>query len=342
MLKLIVAGILCIPCLLFAIAVTPIIGFLALPSLILLLFRKGNDAPQVEPDRIVIVGGSSGIGLSIAKECVKKNFPRVILLARNKEKLQKAKECLESESHSTKVEIVSVSVSDYAALQKVVEDLNIKDDERTILFNCAGIPFTTEFEKVPIEQYQKLVDTNQLGSMYLARAFLPVMKQGTIVLTSSAAAQAGVYGYSIYSPTKYALRGFAETMHAELLYSHPNVHIQIAFPADTNTPGYEEESKMMPEITKKLNESAGLANPDDSARKMLKCALAKNPKFAVYFNLEGWMLANLTAGMSPVSSLGDAMTQVAFSGVFRIISLFVLNDWWRIIRAFRSESKKVD
>lgn len=79
-----------------------------------------------------------------------------------------------------------------------------------------------------------------------------------------------------------------------------------------------------------------------SAKVMVKSALAKNPKFAVYFNLEGWMLANLTAGMSPVSSLGDAMTQVAFSGVFRIISLFVLNDWWRIIQKFRAESKKVD
>lgn len=264
MLKIILAGILSIPCLLFAITVTPIIGILALPSLLLLLFRKGNgDSHQLEPDHVVIVGGSSGIGLSIAKECVKRNFPRVVLLARNQEKLEKAKKDLESGSQSTKVEIVSVSVSDYAAIQRVADDLNIKDGDRTVLFNCAGIPYTTEFEKIPIEEYQKLVNTNQLGAMYVVRAFLPVIKQGTIVLTSSAAAQAGVYGYSIYSPTKYALRGFAETLHAELLYTHPNVHIQIAFPADTNTPGYEEECKMMPEITKKLNESAGLADPDE-------------------------------------------------------------------------------
>jgi hypothetical protein len=79
-----------------------------------------------------------------------------------------------------------------------------------------------------------------------------------------------------------------------------------------------------------------------TAKEMVKCAFADNPKFAVYFNLEGWMLANLTAGMSPVTSLGDAMTQVAFSGIFRIISLFVLNDWWKIIRSFRTNGKKAD
>jgi 3-dehydrosphinganine reductase len=59
------------------------------------------------------------------------------------------------------------------------------------------------------------------------------------------------------------LRGFAETLHAELIKSRPNVSVQIAFPADTNTPGYEEEAKMMPEITKALNESAGLAKPEE-------------------------------------------------------------------------------
>lgn len=84
-----------------------------------------------------------------------------------------------------------------------------------------------------------------------------------LLLCSSAAAQAGVYGYAAYSPTKYALRGFAETLHAELIRSRPGVNLQIAFPADTNTPGYEEESKMMPAITKILNESAGLSDPNE-------------------------------------------------------------------------------
>lgn len=73
------------------------------------------------------------------------------------------------------------------------------------------------------------------------------------------------------------------------------------------------------------------------AKEMVHQAFCKNPKFAVYFNLDGWMLSNLTAGMGPVSSLSDAVTQVALMGVFRFISLFVLNDWWKTIRNFDSK-----
>lgn len=82
---------------------------------------------------------------------------------------------------------------------------------------------------------------------------------------------------------------------------------------------------------------------------MVNAAFCKNPKFSVYFTFEGWMLSNLTAGMAPVTSLGDAVTQVALSGIFRIIGLFILNDWWNIIRTFptststtESSSKKAD
>jgi hypothetical protein len=75
-----------------------------------------------------------------------------------------------------------------------------------------------------------------------------------------------------------------------------------------------------------------------TAEIMVASAFAKNPKFQVYFSFEGWMLANLTAGMSPVSNLGDAITQIALSGVFRFISLFYLNDFWRIIRSYKPKS----
>ena len=65
---------------------------------------------------------------------------------------------------------------------------------------------------------------------------------------------------------------------------------------------------------------------------MVNSAFARNPTFQVYFTFEGWMLSNLTAGMSPVVHLGDALSQVVLSGLFRFISLFYLNDFWRIIR----------
>ena len=67
---------------------------------------------------------------------------------------------------------------------------------------------------------------------------------------------------------------------------------------------------------------------------MVNAAFTKHPKFQVYFTFEGWMLSNATAGLGPVTNLGDAVTQVALGGLLRLIGLFVLNDWWNIIRSY--------
>jgi hypothetical protein len=65
---------------------------------------------------------------------------------------------------------------------------------------------------------------------------------------------------------------------------------------------------------------------------MIHSAFTPHPSFLVYFNFEAWMLTNLTAGMTPVTTMGDALSQVALGGLFRFISLFYLNDWWRMFR----------
>jgi short-subunit dehydrogenase len=58
----------------------------------------------------------------------------------------------------------------------------------------------------------------------------------------------GFVGYSAYAPTKWALRGFADSIRNELLKY--NINVSIAYPPDTKTPGYAEELKMRP---KELN-----------------------------------------------------------------------------------------
>ena len=272
MLRIIIAGLLGIPCLLVTMATAPIIAILSIPSLLLLVFRKeGGDAHSstAKTTHVVVFGGSKGIGLAIAKECaVKKNLGnnvRITILARNKETLERAKEeicSLVVAGSTTIVEAISANVSDYPALETIAKKI-AKPKERTVVFNCAGIPYTLEYDKIPIEVYEKLCQTNLLGSMKISRAFLPHMENGCIVLCSSALGQVGMYGYTAYSPTKFALRGFAEALHAELVKSKPGVSIQLAYPVDTETPGYSEELKMMPELTKLLNDAGGLAKPKE-------------------------------------------------------------------------------
>lgn len=64
------------------------------------------------------------------------------------------------------------------------------------------------------------------------------------------------------------------------------------------------------------------------AHQMVHEAMKVDPKFSVYFGLEGWMLSTLTSGMAPESSLFDSVCQVALMGLFRFVSFFYLNDFW--------------
>jgi 3-dehydrosphinganine reductase len=526
MITILLAGILALPSLLCLVVSAIVVGILSLPSLSLLLYRptatttteqgstrqinhnnNNNNSNTTTKYHVIITGGSSGIGLSIAKQCVQQGMHKVTILARNPQRLQSAKIGLEqvqqeqqqyttttttatntaaatttSKQNTTIIQAIAVSVSDYNAMAKVAQELcgstatttdattttttPTKDapttmttlpmtSDKIILFHCAGICHTTYFEQIDPSTYYELVQTNQLGAMYTTRAFLPYMTTtttkatttrstttttsssrsstatttttpkstniaatarnttgggGTIVFCSSAAGQVGAFGYCAYAPTKFALRGFAETLHME--YSHdPNIHFQIAFPIDTDTPGYQSELATMPEETKAMNDAAGLACPDEyvkiytatrtktkmkrnernkpffgdngiiitittphcvvvwffslslscltfffsrplvyltnplrqqhrTAKKMIQEALAPHPRFAVYFSFEGWMLCALTAGMSPVSTLIDAVTQVALMGLFRLISLFYLNDFWRILRNIQQAKQK--
>ena len=83
----------------------------------------------------------------------------------------------------------------------------------------------------------------------------------TIVFTSSAAGQVGVYGFTAYSPTKFALRGFAEALQMEL--SNDNISVQVVYPPDTDTPGYKLEQIGKPKETHLISESAGLFRPEE-------------------------------------------------------------------------------
>lgn len=66
---------------------------------------------------------------------------------------------------------------------------------------------------------QNLMAINYLGSVYPSHAVIPTMKErrmGRIVFVSSQAGQLGLFGYTAYSPTKFALRGLAEALQMEV------------------------------------------------------------------------------------------------------------------------------
>jgi 3-dehydrosphinganine reductase len=223
MLQLIISGVLLVPAALVLILTVPVVALLALPAAALLTFRKKKGDPATTKlgtyRRAIITGGSSGIGLAVAKECVEKGFDQVVIIARNVERLEKAKATLDAlSSKSTSILAFSVDVSGLTDLEEAAKKIfKSNSDGSTYLFCCAGQACPYHFLDLTEEVIVKSVQTNQLGVTFTVKAMLPHMKVGTIVLCSSMAGQVGVFGLGAYSPTKFALVGLAQVLHMELV-----------------------------------------------------------------------------------------------------------------------------
>eukprot|EP00978_Attheya_sp_CCMP212_P026841 scaffold88971_cov44-Attheya_sp.AAC.3 len=328
---------------------------------------------------VVITGGSSGIGLAVAQECVARgNCQYITLLARNHEKLKDAQTVLQQQiittmkqnggthtKNSVVIQVRSVDVSDPNAIIEVANEICTRTEAGppSLLFNVAGTSSAFEFLETPLTEFDRLMKINYMGSVYATRAFLPhmlthidscnnsksksqqdlgrprVIAPANIVLVSSAAGQVGVFGYCAYAPTKYALRGFAEALQMEVQPQH-GINILVCYPPDTDTPGYALEQVSKPPQTHLISEAGGLFTSQQVAHKMVSSALQTHPPFTVYYGLEGWMLAHLTAGMSPVHTLLDALSQVLLMGLFRFISLFYLCSFSSIVHKFHHNQTK--
>ncbi|KAJ4431888.1 hypothetical protein ANN_20494 [Periplaneta americana] len=225
----------------------------------------------------VVTGGSSGIGKCVALEAVRRGA-HITLIARDVKKLESAvMEVTKCALHpeKQKVQYVSLDVSkNYEDVEKALHSAEEELGPIFLLVNCAGTAICGRLEDICIKDVKYQMDLNFLGTLYPTKAVISRMKgrgEGKIVLVSSQAGLLGIYGYTVYSSSKYALRGLAEALHME---AKPyNISVTLSFPPDTDTPGLaiEEKTKLME--TKLISESAGLMSPEAVAKQLVKDAL---------------------------------------------------------------------
>ncbi|KAK7065341.1 hypothetical protein SK128_020402 [Halocaridina rubra] len=283
---------------------------------------------------VMITGGSSGIGLSVAHEVAGRGA-HVTLIARNIANLEKAKADVEATVANSvaggKVQIFSVNLGcDSDAVSSVIKDAEAVLGPVYMLVNCAGFSRAQKFEELSPQVVKSVMDVNVLGSFFITQEAVRSMKQqqeGIIVFTSSQGGLLGLYGFSAYSAAKGALIKLAEALHMEV--KPYNITVTVCCPPDTDTPGFEEENKTKPTETKLISEAAGLFKPEEVAHKLVEDALAG--KFMTTNGLEGFMLTALCAGMGPITDLKSFLAQVLLSGVFRAVSAFYLWSFDRIV-----------
>ncbi|NWJ10973.1 KDSR reductase, partial [Crypturellus undulatus] len=290
---------------------------------------------------VVVTGGSSGIGKCIAIECYKQGA-FITLIARDENKLLQTKKEIEKYSVNDKQVVLCISVDvskDYELVENVLKQAQEKLGPVDLLVNCAGTSVTGKFEDIEVSSFERLMGVNYLGSVYPSRAVISTMKErrmGRIVFVSSQAGQLGLFGYTAYSPTKFALRGLAEALQMEV--KPYNIYVTVAYPPDTDTPGFAEESKTKPLETKLISETSSVCQAEQVARVIVKDAIQGNFNSSV--GSDGYMLSILTSGMSPVTSITEGLQQVVCMGIFRIFGLFYLGSFDSIVRRCMMQREK--
>lgn len=110
------------------------------------------------------------------------------------------------------------SVSDPKGAQDMVDQAVNTFGRIDIVINNAGILRDKTFAKMPLEDFQTVVDVHLMGAVYVTKAAFPIMKEqnyGRLVMTTSASGLYGNFGQSNYGAAKLALVGFANTLKLE-------------------------------------------------------------------------------------------------------------------------------
>jgi 3-dehydrosphinganine reductase len=229
----------------------------------------------------IITGGSSGIGQALAKLLVQQGA-NITLIARDRQKLLQAQQELQTVvvNQTQQINIATADVADRASITAVLEQAIATLGAPNLLITSAGIVHPGYFSEIPLEIFERIMAVNYFGSLYSVKAVLPAMverQQGHIVLLSSGAGLIGIYGYSAYCPSKFALRGLGESLRGEL--KPKGIKLSVVYPPDTDTPQLAAENKIKPLETKQITASAKVLSPEAVAQEILR-GVANN-KFAI-------------------------------------------------------------
>lgn len=184
-----------------------------------------------EQQSMIVSGASSGIGLAITARLLAQGF-NVVGLARDFSK---------SGISHTNFKAIEIDLSDIDALPDSLAKIK-RDIKHPVcgLVNNAGIGRMAYLEQLSVADMRRVMDVNFLSHAIVTKVFLPDMKQnqrGDVIFLGSEAALHGAKQGSIYCASKFALRGFAQSLREECGKS--KVRVTVINPGAVRTPFFD-------------------------------------------------------------------------------------------------------
>lgn len=173
---------------------------------------------QLDNKFAVITGGSSGIGLAVAKELAKENA-NVAIIARTKSKLDEAAEKIR-ESYGVRALPIQADLTEEEDIAQVAHTLQEETNGIDILINNAGTGSEEDIMEADDEKWRYFWDLHVMATVRISRALVPLMKrndEGVILNTASICAKQPLGYEPIYNTTKAALTMLSKNLANELV-----------------------------------------------------------------------------------------------------------------------------
>ena len=256
-----------------------------------------NKMKNFDQKLVLVTGGSSGIGLELAKQLAQSGA-NVWILARRFTVLQNALkeiEALRVRPDQT-FGLLLADVSEECQINSVLDEFLKTTGTPDLLINSVGYSRPGFILDQDTEFFHKLININYLGTVHVVKRIAPAMverRSGHIVNLSSMAGFIGLIGYGAYGASKYAIAGFSDVLRIEL--KPYQVKVSIVYPPDTATPGFEEDQAHLPAITRQVSaDNNKIMSARDVAADIIKSI--KRDRYVITPGFETalqWHLANI-------------------------------------------------
>jgi NAD(P)-dependent dehydrogenase (short-subunit alcohol dehydrogenase family) len=234
----------------------------------------------------VITGAASGIGRALAVRFAKAKVAGIAISDVNEAGLRETAD--EAERLGAKVSSHVIDVSDFEQVQRFAYEVVREHGRVTHLVNNAGVGLLGTFEQISIEDFEWLMKINFWGVVYGCKAFLPILRQqehAHIVNVSSVFGMIAPEEQSAYCSSKFAVRGFTESLRHEMAGTSVSVSCVHPGGIKTNIARNSRLGKDTPEEWKqqgaKFFDKVARTSPNEAAEVIFKGMQTKDPRILI-------------------------------------------------------------
>lgn len=212
-----------------------------------------------------VFGASEGIGAAVTADLLKRGA-EVVAFSRNEKKLSN----LKAANASTKLHTVALDVTNFSAVEQTVGRAIETYGAPFFVMSFAGVARPGFIDQLEASEVRKMMDLNFFGTFNVIKALSKTFlqkREGHIVTCSSMAGFLGLFGYTGYCASKFAVIGFSEALRRE--WAPFGIKVSVLCPPNTKTPGLDEENKFKPAEVLATEEKAKVLEPHEVSKVLL-------------------------------------------------------------------------